>query len=516
MTEKAPLIAAIDVGTNSFHLVIASVNNRKMLQIFTREKEVVRLGSSPNDMKYISHDAIERGVKTLSHFAELAKSFNAEVRAVATSAVREANNSSEFIKKVKDETGIDIEIVTGAEEARLIYTGAIHSLPIISKQSLIVDIGGGSTETLIGLEGEVKFVHSAKLGAIRLTQKFFTEEKITPSQIELCREYIKGDWTPILKQIKEVGYETVIGTSGTILNIAMMSILDKREIVHDMINGLTANKKEILRIINKLISSQTTKDRSQIPGIDQARADIIVGGALILETFLNELNIKKITLSSYSLREGIVFDTIQKQESILQFKHLSHLRYSSVINICHQYNVNIKHVEFVKKISFQLFDALQPLHKLGSTERELLESASLLHDVGYHISHDQHHKHSFYLIMNCSLPGFTNDETELIANIARYHRKSHPKKKHENFQKLSAEKQNIIRILSGILRIAEGIDRRQLQVVRDIAINYNIKEINVEIFPATDLKPDIELWGANRRKLLLEEIFKREINFFIN
>lgn len=516
MSQKAPLIAAIDIGTNSFHMVIAYVNNRGMLEIRRREKIMVRLGSSGGDMKYIQPDAMDRAVGTLKEFKKIADSEKAYVRAVATSAVREAINQKEFLEKVSAEVGINIEVISGPEEGRLIYIGAMHALPIFPKKAFIIDIGGGSTETISGTKGEIIHVNSTKLGAIRLTKRFFDDGITTPERIEECRDYIKGNWAPTLKRALKAGFESVVGTSGTIQNLAAMTLSAKNEPTPDIINGLVVKREDILKVIENILNAGDTEARKALPGMDTKRADIIVGGALILDQAIKDLNIQKIIISSYALREGIVFDTVKKDKAIREFRHLSHLRYETIHNLCQQYRIDMNHAEHVRMTALRLFDDLQPLHNLGHSERELLESAALLHDAGYHIAHDQHHKHSYYLIRHSIMPGFTNNESELIANIARYHRKSHPKKKHDNFSKLSESDQSIVCILSGILRIAEGIDRRQLQIVKDVKAAFADDFINVNIYQnGGDIVPDIELWGAIRRKPLLEEALNRGINFIV-
>ncbi|ROL61919.1 Ppx/GppA family phosphatase [Bacteroidetes/Chlorobi group bacterium ChocPot_Mid] len=506
MEKTAPKIAAIDVGTNSFHLIIVSVDHRGILQVHYREKETVRLGCCAKDMKTLLPDAMERGVSALSRFALLANSEQAEISAVATSAVREAENKDDFLKKVKKATGIDIEVVSGAEEGRLIYLGAIHALPIENLKSLVIDIGGGSTETVIGYQGEIKYVHSEKIGAIRLTEGFFKNGIATKESVSACREFIKGAWSPTMKRLIETGFETVVGTSGTILNLAVMALSDKKEILPEEINGLNVSREDMLNIIEKVVNIQTPEERKLLPGIDESRIDIIVAGALIIEHAIKSLNIQNILISSYALREGIVYNTIQKNQARLEHHQLSHLRYETIQNICKRYNVLIPHSEHVKNISLRIFDDLQWIHGLSFVEREWLEAAALLHDVGFYISTDQHHKHSFYLISHCDMPGFTKDESEIIANVARYHRKSHPANKHGNFKKLPSDKKNIVKILAGILRIAEGIDRRQLMVIKDVKIQTIGKNITISLIPESNAGyPDIELWGADRRKSLLEE-----------
>lgn len=503
---KPPVIAAIDIGTNSFHLIIAEIDSRGMLKTLTKEKEVVRLGSSGNDMKYLSPDAIERGVQTLKRFVGLAKSMKARISAVATSAVREAINREEFINWVFEETGVEIQVVSGIEEGRLIYLGALHSLPIIERKALIIDIGGGSSETIIGDKGEPLYVHSEKIGAIRLTKRFGLEDEISSVKLELTREYIKGVWEPIFNRINEISYDILVGSAGTILNIGAMTLAQTNGSAPDILNGAIIEKKKILKTIRKIVSAKNLKERKALQGMDPLRADIIVGGALILEYALERAKVNNILLSTFGLREGVVFDTLEKQLEIERFKHLSHLRESTIRSIATRYGVDLAHCSKVKEFALKLFDELKNFHHLGIREREWLESAAILHDVGYLISVDQHHKHSYYIISQCVMPGFTIDEAEIIANIARYHRKSHPKKGHDNFVKLGERKQNIVRILSGILRIAEGIDRRHRQIVADIFVENKGNNIKIYLIPSkSNVPPDIESWGAERRKFLLEE-----------
>lgn len=510
----SPLIAAIDVGTNSFHMIIASVSSKGILKIHSRAKETVRLGSSAKDMKHIEPDAVKRGIATLRRFASAAEEAKATIRAIGTSAVREALNREQFIEQVEEETGIVIEVVSGLEEARLIYTGAIHALPIIDKQYAVFDIGGGSTEFIIGKAGERLFTHSAKIGHIRMTQRFFPDGKITPKAVKECRDYIRGDLVSSFDSMKEIGFEGIAGCSGTVQAIASMIAIKKQGRIPEQLNGYIISKRDLVNVVEDILSASTPKQRTLIPGMDSGRADVIVGGSLILERIFEGLNISKLTLSAYALREGVLFDTVQKQQSIEKFHHLSNLRSESVYHICEEYRANIKHSEHVKDLSIQLFDSLSQFHNYGDNERELLEAAALLHDVGYHISPEQHHKHTYYLIKNCVLPGFTNDETELIANIARYHRKSHPKRKHENFSHLTPEEQQLVKVLAGILRIAEGLDRRLFRMVEKLHYSIEKKSVNfVLTCRDNSYSPEIEVWAANRRKDLLEQALNVSITF---
>lgn len=512
MPKKNPLIAAIDVGTNSFHMVIASVNKKEQLRIHSRDKEMVRLGESAYDMKHLSAEAITRGVQTLERFITLAKKENAIVRAIATSAVREALNSEEFVEKVRISTGVQVEVVSGAEEGRLVYLGVIHALPLVDRKVLVCDIGGGSTETTIGVHGNVEFVHSEQLGTIRLTKRFFSRGIPSDNDVEDCREFIKGAWTPTFQAIKRIGFDVLAGTSGTFQTLARMVMEKQHKKTPDLVNGIICTREEILQVIQTIIDARVPKSIAMLPGMDAKRADILLAGALLVEQILEESEAKECVVSGYALREGIVFDTVRQMKDREEYHHLAHLRYESVQHLCRTYNTYIPHVEHVATLALLLFDVLRPIHGYGDTERELLEAAAYLHDIGYHISPDQHHKHSYYIISNSIMPGFTNDEAEIIANIARYHRKSHPKKKHGNFALLTAETQKKVVWLSAILRICEGLDRRRQQLVSRIWVRILPETIEIQCVKNSSAKDiAIELWGADRRKSLLEEVAGRTV-----
>ena len=514
MEKSAPKIAAIDVGTNSIHLIIASVDHRGLMTAHYKDKDAVRLGSGFKDMKHLSDEAIERGIAALKRFAEKAREYNAEIYAVATSAVREAENKETFLRRAKEEAGVSIEAISGIEEGRLIYLGASRALPISERQALVLDIGGGSVETIIGAKGEVLYAHSEKLGAIRCSNRFFPDGISSETKAKECREFIKGVWSPTMRQLLETGFETAIGTSGTIINLAYMALAARGDALPEEINGTPIQRAELLNVIDRVVSAKTPEERLKIKGLDPKRADIILGGALILERAIIALNIQTLIISSYALREGLVYEAFRKNVERLERRQLGHLRYKSVRKALERYGANAKHAEFVRNVSLKIFDALQAITKLGFIEREWLEAAALLHDVGFYISREQHHKHSYYLISHCDLPGFTKDEQEIIANAARYHRKSHPKPKHEPFQRLPQDKKRVVKILAGVLRIAEGVDRRQIQAVKDVEIYVNQSRVKITLIPR-DNEADIsvELWGAERRKQLLEETLGLEIDF---
>ena len=506
------ILAAIDIGTNSFHLVIAKIDSKKRFTVLTRAKEVVRLGSSSNDMKYISPESIERGVETLKRFKLICDSFKAEIIAVATSATREALNKQVFLQKVLEETGIEISIVSGYEEARLIYLGVLQSLDIYNKKILLIDIGGGSTEFLIGEKGEVKIASSLKIGAVRLTNKFSLNDKINKSDLKNSKIFVKGAINQIVRTLEGNDYELVVGSSGTINNIGSIISADNNPAADYEIslNGFIIKKKPFNTALEKIYDAETLAERLSIPGLDPKRADIITAGAVILEQIFSDLKIEKMTLSSFALREGIIMNYIQQRSGEFDFGHLTDVRYSSVRHLGERTNYDRDHSDQVLKLANKIFDFVKLKFEFSDDEREYLEAAAILHDIGYYISHTDHHKHSYYLIRNADMLGFNDKEIEIIANIARYHRKSHPKIKHENFSKLDEQSKELVKKLAGILRIADALDRSHKGIVNDldIGIKEKILEINLK---SCSGDPSLEIWGANIRKGLFEESFGYEV-----
>lgn len=511
------ILAAIDIGTNSFHLVIAKIDEKKRFTLITRAKEVVRLGSSSNDMKYISPESMDRGIETLKRFRLICDSYNAKIEAVATSATREALNKDIFLTRVLNETGIEINIVSGYEEARLIYLGVLQSLDIYNKRILLIDIGGGSTEFLIGEKSEVISASSIKVGAVRLTHKFSLDNKIDKTSLKNAKQFVKGAINQVVRLLENEKYDMVIGSSGTIATIG--SIISSENTVSEdfeiKLNGFEIRKKSLQNAVNRIYKAETKHERTEIQGLDPKRADIITAGAVITEQIFSELNIDKMTLSGYALREGIIMNYIQQNSNDYDSSHLKNVRYNSTIHLGELTNFDREHAFHVMKLADKIFDFVKLKSGLSDDERIYLEAASLLHDIGYYISHTDHHKHSYYLIRHSEMLGFNDREIEIIANVARYHRKSFPKPKHENFSKLDPQNRESVIKLSGILRIADALDRSHKSIVENIEIN--IKENNFEILlKSCKTDPSLEIWGVNVRKGLFEEAFGYNVKVLYN
>lgn len=518
MDVKEKILAAIDIGTNSFHLVVAKVNEKGSIKILTREKEVVRLGKSSTDMKHLSEDAMIRGLETLKRFKLICDSFDAEIRAVATSATREAVNKDEFINRVFESTGIIIEVVSGFEEARLIYLGILQALSVFNEKILLLDIGGGSTEFLIGEKGNVIYANSIKIGAVRLTEKYFSDGKFKKSNIDDARVFVKSIINPVVREIKNFDFNKIIGTSGTITNIGMIINAEENSNIDTQFNynNFSYSKETLHKTVKRIFKCEKISDIKEIKGLDPDRIDIITSGAIIIEQIFSELNLESITISNFSLREGILFDTINKEHNTLLKEDLSDIRYKSIINLAENCRYDKSHSEQVLKLSLKIFEQIADEFVLTEKDEEYLEAAAILHDIGHSLSHAQHHRHSYYLIRNCELLGFNDEEIEIIANIARYHRKSHPKIKHENFNKLTNKNKEKVKKLSAILRIADGLDRGHNSVIKDIIIEKSDNEFQFIVSTENNLMPELEIWGANMRKDLFEEISEKKIIIKIN
>jgi exopolyphosphatase/guanosine-5'-triphosphate,3'-diphosphate pyrophosphatase len=514
MIENIKNIAAVDVGTNSFHLIVVRVNPDGNFEIIDREREVIRLGEgNTDDIKFIIPEAIERAVKALKRFKGIADSHNAKLRAVATSAVRESFNKNELIKKVFEKTGIEIDIISGYEEARLIYLGILKSVPVFNKKSLVIDIGGGSTEFLIGQKGKTHFSVSLKLGAVRLAQKFFHGYKLSSASIKECRDWVHGELFNVAETAKRIGFDVSVGSSGTIMATGFMveALVKERKPQNNILNNYEFTRTDFSLVRDEILKRKTEEKRKKIPGLDDKRADIIPAGIIILDEIFNLFDLQKMTISAYALREGVIIDTLQKEHHDKYKPSFTDIRNNSIEQLGGSFNYDNDHCKHVALLSLQLYDQLKPLHALDDECREYLYASAILHDIGYHISHTNHHHHSYYIIKNSELLGFNETEISIIAYTARYHRKSHPKQSHDDFSQLTEKTRNVIKKLSAILRLVDALDRTHSKVILGINSRIMKERVILELIADRNKNPEIELWNLERRKGLFEEVFSKKI-----
>jgi exopolyphosphatase/guanosine-5'-triphosphate,3'-diphosphate pyrophosphatase len=519
--SRSQVLAAIDIGTNSVHLVIARADESGRFEVIGREKEAVRLGSGQGEMKRLSPAAIDRAIAALSRFRQVADVADAPIRAVATSAVREAQNRTAFLRRAWDEAGIDVEVISGFEEARLIHLGVLQAVPVFDHRALLVDIGGGSTEVLVGQRGEALAARSLKLGAIRMTKRFFDTRVIEPTAVDKCRRYVRSALASFAREVARHGFDVAVGSSGTVQALAAMVNAARGDASPQTFNNFSFTADELNDVVAVLAAAPTVAERRRIPGLDTSRADIILGGAVILEQVVAEFDVGSMLVSDYALREGVLLDTLQRSRG-RSLHHLSDLRRRSVDHLAELMDDDPDHSNRVAALALALFDATQDGHHLPDDAREYLEAAALLCNVGLFVSHAQHHKHSYYVIRNSEhLTGFTDREIELIAQTARYHRKSAPKAKHAEFARLASDDQHVVRALAAILRVAIALDRTHAGLVESIRRRPDggatgeegegHEPVTLEVAARDDADLSLELYTAGESKALLEQVLDRPV-----
>lgn len=513
-TEQDRILAAIDIGTNSIHMVVVQI--KPALPAFTiiaKEKDTVRLGDCDPKIG-LTTAAIKRAIATLQRCQELAKSFNAEqIVAVATSAVREAPNGREFIQQVYEELGLFINLISGQEEARRIYLGVLSGMEFNNQPHIIIDIGGGSTELILGDSHEPRFLSSTRVGAVRLTAEFIKNDPISPSEFQYLQAYIRGmlerEIQELLTNLQPREKPRLVGTSGTIETLATLHAKEKLGILPNPINGYQLSRKDIKEMV-KHLASISCVERNALPGMSDKRSEIIVAGALILSEAMTLLGVDYLTIGERALREGVIVDWMLSHGLIEdRLRYQGSVRERSVRKIAQKYQVNLEHSARVANFALSIFNQTRGyLHNWGTEEKELLWAAAILHKCGLFISHSSHHKHSYYLIRNGELLGFAEAEIEVIANLARYHRRSTPKKKHESYSNLPSKPHRIlVNQLSAILRLAVALDRRQIGAIGRVNCEYypHSQQLHLHLQPsASDDDCALEFWSLDYEKAVFE------------
>jgi exopolyphosphatase/guanosine-5'-triphosphate,3'-diphosphate pyrophosphatase len=505
-------IAAIDIGTNSLHMIVCRVRPDLSFEVIDREKDMVRLGAGGLDGRRLAEGSMRAAIHTLSKFMRLAASRETdEVIATATSAVREAENGAEFVEAVRDELGVHVRVISGIEEARLIHLAAAYAVDIRKRSAVVIDIGGGSTEITLGTAERMALGRSFKLGVIRLTERFVRTDPLSSRDEHRLVRYIRDTAGSYLAQIGRRRVDRVIGTSGTMLSLGALA--EGRAPGDDMRNMPVSAK--AMRRLRKRLTAMPLQERLRLRDFDPRRADLAPAGVVLIDTLLEGLGADTLTLCDFALREGLVLDYIAKNAAhIRTIERYPDVRRRSVTELAERYNYAPAHAQQVARLALALFDATRSRHRLGPREREWLEYAALMHDVGTHISYERHHRHSYYLIRHGGLRGFSPEEVEIIALIARYHRQATPKKSHAEFARLSPKMRDTVRLLSACVRLAEGLDRSHAQAVSALRVRLTADQVTVTLTSAGDL--DLELWAASRHAAALGSALGAGIAFEIS
>ena len=501
-------LCVVDLGTNSFHAVVVDAFPDATFAVVERRKAMVFLGEGGFATHRLTDEAMGRGLAALREIRAMGDRLGASAYlAYATSAIREATNGPDYLDAIREETGLVVRTITGETEARLIYEAVRHAVDL-TEPSLLVDVGGGSTEFIVADAHGAHFLTSLPLGAQRLTEQFVTTDPVSRAEFRALRDHIRALLGPVFEAARAHGVRRVVGSSGTLVALAQVTAAaygDPEAPVHAQ-----AFDAEHVRTITKQLMRSTYEERLATPGVSAKRAEQIVAGAVLLDVVLKDLGAERFVVSPDALREGIVLDYIARElQWIRRLAPYRDLRRRSVYELALRLRFEREHAEHVAALALQLFDAARALHGRGEAERELLEYAALLHDVGYAISRRNHHKHALYIIQEADLQGFTPAEVAVMANVARYHRFGHPKPTHAAFRRLRPEDQRRVLELASLLRLANGLDRSHVRNVARLHATLDDEVLHLALHPLAD--PALDVWAARLGAALFEEVFRREV-----
>ena len=494
--------AAIDVGTNSIRCIIVEADVRGSFRVLDDEKAMVRLGEGLNASGRISPAARERATTALERMAKICRGLQADIAAVvATSAVRKAENRAEFLAEVQRLTGLRVEVISGAQEAELAILSVHHNFAMDQQRYAMVDIGGGSVEVVMATGRHTETVVSLELGAVFLSETFLHTDPVSDADLKKLRKHVR-------KAMKKAGIGDglpvgcLIGSGGTMTNIAGM-VMALRGENFESVHRYEVLRSEIIHLL-AMLSRKTHKERLQIPGLNPERADIILAGMVVTDELMRRCRTNQLRINAQGIREGLILQSLQQRGLLPELDKARDWR-DSIRSFARSCRFDELHSTQVAHLADRIFCAVAAEHRLTERHRTLLEAAALLHDIGYFISYDSHHKHSYHLIRHANLFGFTPREREIVANLARYHRKAKPKKRHENFAALAVEDQQLVRKLGGILRLADGLDRRRNRQVAGIGCRLNKDRFELSLQGGDDLS--VELYGARSKGDLFQAAF---------
>ncbi len=509
---RGQVLAVVDLGSNSVRLQVAQASSDGQIAVLAEDRAAVRLGEQVFRTGRLSTDSINRTAAALARFAKLAQRAGAgpaTIRAVATSAVREASNRQQLVRTVRALSGISIEVISGAEEARLVTLGVLQGSPP-HERNLLMDIGGGSTEIIAAVGEEPESSFSLALGSVRLWEFFAKSDPISRRDAKLVDEAIEdamGGVDPLL-----IGkFKRIIGAAGTTSAVvALARRFSGASLAARSARGGRATYAEVRMVLDKLRASSVKQRRKW--GVEEHRVDIIYCGAAICEGVMRALRIEELEITTRGLRDGLMADLVRRRiRPPGTGQHHENAILAGLRAFGRRVGYREEHAEQVMRLSLSLFDQTKAIHRLGDEERGLLQAAALLHDVGTFISYNRHHKHSYYLLYHADIPGFTDRERELIATIARYHRRSPPKDRHEAFALLAPEERIVVRRLAALLRVADGLDRGHRRHVRSVTVSRRSGRLIIDV--DADAGAELEVWSAQQKSDLLQDVSGGPVSF---
>ena len=495
-------LAAIDIGSNSVRLIVAEAIRGGNYRILDEEREPTRLGRSVGRDGNLDVESMEQTLAALNTFKQIAAGFQAEsLRVIATCAIREAGNGPEFCRRIHDEVGLDVEVISGEQEGRYAFWSVQHAFDLTGKNVIVADIGGGSTEIVFATGEMIEEIYSTPLGAVRLTERFAGDGA---TDVASVFPQLEDDIANCLKQMTSkppFAPHYMVGCGGTFTTLADLLMASQRGGDRE-VGGFRASHADVRHLLDRL-RKMPVRSRRSLPGMTPDRADIIVAGIAIIDALMKRFRVNLLVVHSRGVRDGLLREMIRSSSDPAGTSAAA--RVAAVDRFADACSGEADHGRRVAFLAGRIFDDLQEAFEMPEGDRELLEMAARLQDVGYVISYEQHHKHSYHLIRNSQLPGMRQPDLELVANVARYHRGASPKKKHDAFSRLSSDEKQRVRRLAAILRLAGGLDRSRSQQVRDVRVL--VEGGRVTLVTTADEEPQVDIWGAERRRQLFEQVF---------
>lgn len=503
--DMASRLAGIDIGSNSVRLLVAEVMRGGSYRILDEEREPTRLARSISAGGKLDAEAMDRTVEALGTFKKIASGYQVSaLRTIATCAVREATNGADFCRRVRDEVGLEVEVITGDREGRLAFTSVQHAFDLTGKNIVIADIGGGSTEIVFATGSLIESIFSTPLGAVRLTEQCGIGSGASGEAFQRGLVQLEREITTCLKRETSrplFAPHFLVGSGGTFTTLAELVMATKKE-VDIPVAGYKVSHAELRHLLDRL-RKMPLRNRRSTPGMSADRADIIIAGLTIIDGLLKRFRVNTIIVHTRGVRDGLIREMVDSCIDIDDDDPQQ--REQAIERLAAACSGELEHGRAVAELAGRIHEQWAKPLELLPEDRPLLETAARLQDVGYVINYDKHHKHSYHLIRNSRLPGIRGHDLELIANVARYHRGAFPKKKHQNLTRLSPEDQLRVKKMAAILRLAGGLDRSRSQQVKDVIASVDDQAAHLVVVSNED--PQVDIWGAQRRTDLFEKVF---------
>jgi exopolyphosphatase/guanosine-5'-triphosphate,3'-diphosphate pyrophosphatase len=503
-------IAALDLGSNSFHLLVVEARPDGSFLPLAREKEMLRLGDVVARDGALTEEAIEAAIETVRRFKTIADVQHAdEIVAMATAAMRQAANGPEAAERIEAATGVRVQVVSGIREAQLVFEAVRASVLIDPGPALCADLGGGSLELSVGDRFGLSCATSLHLGVGRLTTEFVRTDPPSKKDRARLKEHISRSLDTVLDDLLACGPKLLVGTSGTFCALARSAAARRDGIVPYSVNQLTVTARE-LAALGDLVNSLSSYERGRLAGIDARRAELMPAGAAVAEVLMDKTGLRELTVSEWGLREGIIISTIARHDRVEFSNDPRAIRLASVMSLCLRSRWPEAHSRQVAQLALELFDSTVALHGLDAEDRELLELGALLHDIGEHVSRDGHARHSAYLIENGDLRGFSPDEIHMLSCLGRYHVRGRPRESFQAWESLDRKDRDRVLKMLAMLRIADGLDASHDSVIGHLGVELDGPVVEVVVSARGDA--ELERWMLQRKKLLFQELFELPVS----